>query len=286
MSNQSYEENTKQVEDGNPQTEFESQKSKLSKEFIDGGGLQQGWIGTLVAISIVVMLVIICIIAKSGKVDSFLPTSTIERSTIKRTAISVEDSHQTGFIFKDDLGWIDDYAKAEKGMIHFYNKTGVYPMLVLTNDINGLASPTTDNIAQYAKSLYEENIHDQGHLLVIYYESSPGDYSIHMYSGTDAEKCMDDQACRILTNYFSALYYSERGREKYVSDVFYKTANHIMQVTPSPLKIILCCLGVVMVIICVYHFARNKHRRRSLNAAQTKRMLDNTIGNGRGQEHG
>ena len=88
---------------------------------------------------------------------------------------------------------------------------------------------------------------------------------------------MYDEECEILKNFFSALYYSDRNREKYVSDVFSKTAKRIMQVTPSPLKIIIICFGAVFVLICIQQTVLNKRKHKSLNADQTKQILETTL---------
>ena len=259
-------------------SEFEAPASSLEKEtHFSLEENQRKWRAGLLAFFIIALAVLSCIVASSGDVDSLLPTSTVEKSTVKREPVHIDSIQKTDFIV-DELDWIKNHEQAEKGISSFYAKTGVYPMLILTNNINGNPKPTSDEVNAYLNTVYnEESIPDQGHIVVVFLEREHGDYAVYIRKGTDAEKCMDDEACEILKNYFSALYYSDRNREKYVSDVFSKTAKRIMQVTPSPLKIIIICFGAVFVLICIQQTVHNKRKHKSLNADQTKQILETTL---------
>ena len=139
-----------------------------------------------------VMLVVIMMISGIFLLFALMANSTagevVERIPLESGAV-IETAYYT-----DELDWITDRGEMEKGLRHFYDKTGVQPHVYITGDIG---SGSDDEIVEFANEKYEELFEDSAHLLLIFYENN--NYTrMYVLSGALSERVMDVEARNIL----------------------------------------------------------------------------------------
>lgn len=174
----------------------------------------------------------------------------IGKSTIRREKLNSSSVKETAY-YTDEAGWIYDASVLEKGMKHFYKKTGVQPHLYITERINGNGSPVSSELEEFGDALYDRLFQDEAHLLVIFQEYE-GIYHTWYVVGKEARLVMDDEACEILLDYLDAYYTASYDDEEYFSKCFADTADRIMSSTFSPWIIVLPTAGGIVLIFIIY----------------------------------
>jgi hypothetical protein len=148
-------------------------------------------------------------------------------------------------------------------MRYFYKKTGVQPYLWITENLGGSKDASWDEIEAAMEGLYKKEFTDEGHLIVLFYESRPGEYKTAYLAGSAAKAVIDEEASRILLDYLDKYYYDNMGEEEYFAAVFTKSAERIMTVTTDPKLVIAFIVGglAFLAIISIVVFKALKHRR-------------------------
>ena len=129
--------------------------------------------------------------------------------------------------FTDELGWIDKRTQLEAGMKTFYQKTGVQPYLYITDNIDGSQSPSEADVRDFAFSLYDRLFSDEAHLLLIFFEPSPSQYSTWYVTGTQAKAVLDAEAMDILLDYIDRYYHYDISDEEFFSRAFADAAKRM-----------------------------------------------------------
>lgn len=128
----------------------------------------------------------------------------------------------------DDANWGVANSKTEAGMKYFFNKTGVQPVIILSEGINGDRWPATGFIEQYMTDVYDAYIKDEGHALFMYLDHGSGDFDVYWLIGSEAKSVVDDDVCDKIMAYFDRYATSDMSDEEYISTTFKKSADWAM----------------------------------------------------------
>lgn len=244
--------------------------------FIRGGGFYGGprfygggCSGSIVLGLIVVFMAIwiITMIGQSG--------GDIAKSTVEREKLSGVEIVNTGY-YEDHLGWIAQGGVLEKGMKEFYQDTGVFPYLYLTDTVPGMTYPSGDALGDYAAALYDERFEDEGHFLLLFYERNE-EYAWGCCAGSATQTVMDDEAIDILGDYIGQYYYGDLDEDAMFSAVFADTGNRIMTVTRSYWPIFLAAVVVLLLVWLLFTWWKKHKEQKNKEAEQTERILNTPL---------
>lgn len=161
----------------------------------------------------------------------------------------------------DNLGWLTEDVgdkgidEVEDALDYFYKKTGVQPMVVLSDGLKDIPGVAGSNVESQMKSLYASKFKDDGHL-IFYMDSENGADSydnIYIYAGYAADSVIDGYAQNVIYDTFD-YYFFDTAVDEYelVAKTFTSSANKIMNNTGNILRMIAYgCLGITVVIVLV-----------------------------------
>ena len=213
-----------------------------------------------------------------GHASAGTNTANIQTSTIRRERLNSNSLVDVGW-YTDNLDWILDSDRLEKGLAYFYKRTGVSPYLYLTEDADGVLDPTAEQLDAFAMELYDALFRDEVHFLVVFQEHD-GVYNTRYVCGMEARTVMDDEACEILLDYLDAYYYSDCGEEEYFATSFTSAADRIMD-TKVPASVYVTGTAVVIGIgVLVWLVRRKLHAYKGEKAPDgtkdvTEELLEN-----------
>lgn len=186
----------------------------------------------------------------------------VERIPLENGAV-IETAYYT-----DELDWITDRGVMEKGLRHFYDKTGVQPHVYITGDIG---SGSDDEIVAFAKEKYEKLFEDSAHLLLIFYEKNDY-YRTYCVSGALAESVIDADARNILLNILDENYYSDLDDNEFFSDSFEEAADKIMR-KPGDNKSTVIVPGVIFIAALAVFLVMKKKEKDEREKKELEEML-------------
>jgi len=197
----------------------------------DGSGCG-GCLGTLIGLLLCVLL----IMAISGAMNScsggynpgFVKTSYTVSSVsgTVRQKLDAGDVVKTGWYTDEDGDWIHDASRLERGLSHFYEKTGVQPYVYILK--NGSVTDV-DALNKRSAELYDELFEDEGHFLLVFCDDGNGGYNCGYTIGTKARGVLDDEAMSVLKSALNNAYNNADTDEEVFSDAFYVTGEAIMK---------------------------------------------------------
>ncbi len=252
----------------------------------NGGGSPQrdnrnGQRRMLIPILIIVILIVMligCLAAiRSGNNNSY------EGDGITRTPLEAGQCIESSEWLDDELGWISSQSTVTKGMNDFYERTGVQPYLIITDNIEGEGANLTDSAAEsYLEDVYTSLFDDEGHLIFAFVEYLPGFYRTYLYTGTAASGVIDSSARDIILSVADRLYTDESlSDDAYFAEIFSESGQTLMQDytqqhrTRNTVLIILVVGAVLIVLLLV---ARQLAVARTKQAEKTKEILDTPLG--------
>ena len=149
----------------------------------------------------------------------------------RRAKLAANKCYDTGSYYTDELGWIHNSSKLERGMRTFYQKTGVQPHLYITDNIDGDRSGNYSLTKQedFGNALYDEYFEDEGHVMVVFCEYRDSEYVCFAVAGSDAKAVLDSNGREILLDCIDDLYYSDMEDEEFFSRAFENAARKLMQ---------------------------------------------------------
>lgn len=202
--------------------------------------------------------------------------STVEREPLPSNAVTETE------YYTDEPGWISNQNELLSGMKSFYQQTGVQPYLYIADTVNGSRSPSTQELQQYAQELYDRLFTDEGHFLLVFWDSGTGSYRCGYTVGAQAKTVMDDEAVGILSDYLDRYYTdTSMGDEEFFSTVFAKTAERIMSVTRSPwptvLIVVVVAAAVVLVVVLLYKWWKRAKEQKNREAEQAQKILNTPL---------
>ena len=191
-----------------------------------GTGCGGGCLGSILLLVIVLLIGSMAVSSRSVSGKTSSGVNQIQASTIRRERLNSGSLVNVGW-YTDNLDWIRDSEKLEKGLAYFYKRTGVSPYLYLTADVSGVRNPTSDQLDAFAGELYDRLFRDEAHFLVVFQEHD-GVYNTWYVCGLEARAVMDDEACEILLDYLDAYYFGDYEDEEYFAKAFTDAADRIM----------------------------------------------------------
>ena len=206
-----------------------------------------------------------------------LTVSTVNREPL--TGVCVESNDW----YEDSAGWISSKAKVTSGMKTFYQKTGVQPYLIITNEVNGKDSTLTDTEAEaYLAEKYDSLFNDEGHLIFLFMEYADSVYKEYLYVGNKASSVIDLEAQEIIYDYADYYYTSDLDDDTYFSIVFEKAADRIMTKTTTGEDIawkIAGIIGIIAGIIVIGVIVIKKKKYEVQKAEEDRRILETPVNN-------
>jgi hypothetical protein len=193
-------------------------------------------IGTLLSIilitfAVVVMLLVsgnmfLNIVNQYNYVYNSLKLEDVTRAPLSKSASTESES------IRDDAEWVTNRVFLRQGLDSFYYNTGVRPYLWVTKSLDLRVDPISDTtslmtVDELLEKEYNKLFTDQGHMIVLFYEPSLGEYNIATYVGDDAGKVMDSQTLKLLYNRFDMYYDRNLADDEYFKVVFEKTGEQI-----------------------------------------------------------
>lgn len=209
----------------------------------------------------------------------YLNVTSVTYSTIDREKLDSSMCTTTDF-YIDEAGWIYSESKLTKGMQHFYNETGVQPVLVITEEVNGSRNAQPADVEAYLNKHYDSMIKDEGHFMFLYYDRGNGVYDMYYLVGSAAKTVMDDEACEIVMDYVDRYATSDLSDEEFFSTVFQKSADRIMSKSKTfgdYMVIIGAIFAVVVVIVAVLVFRHKRKAQRIREMEEANRILEQEI---------
>ncbi|MDR1573525.1 MAG: hypothetical protein LBS24_04395, partial [Clostridiales Family XIII bacterium] len=166
--------------------------------------------------------------------------------------------------------WISDVSAVERAMKYFYDKTGVFPYLWIAESIDGERFVSDEDANAALNALYDAEIEDEGHIVILFLETSSSDYDIYYVAGAAARTVLDQEACDILMDYFIRYYTSDYDDNEYFANVFTDAADRIMTKT-APVSLILLFVGagliaLIAILMFIVAMVRKVNERKRLNA--------------------
>lgn len=241
----------------------------------NGGG---GKAGCGCAAAIIIVVIVIIIIAVIFSLNSYGDAGIkIAKSTIEREPLPKGSVNETDY-YTDELGWIESKSVLVSGLKHFYDKTGVQPYVYITDTVNGSHYPSFTELQSFAESLYDELFTDEAHILLVFFEYSPGDYMEYYVTGTQAKGVIDAEAGDILLDYLDTNYYNSALSEaEMFGGAFSDAADRIMEVTKSPWIPVLVVLGIIIIVVILFIWWKRVKKQKNLESEQTEKILNTPI---------
>lgn len=216
-------------------------------------------IGVMHTMMIVVFIALAMCVA--GAVVSVNKSRSIPYSTVQREPLDKSNVNVTKY-YEDNLDWITSEAKVNKAMEYFFDKTGVQPYLLITDNILGDTWPENEDIDEYLNSVYDIKFTDEQHMILLYLDN--GDSWLTRYlCGKTARNVMDEEACEIMLSFFDYYATSDMDDDEYFSTSFMKSADRIMSYGKTDNRLIYLLGGSVLLLVALIAlFLITKHKEK------------------------
>lgn len=243
-----------------------------------GGYRVAHWFQSLVSILMVIVLISVIV----GAFRSVGTSSGITASTVDREPLGKQYVTDTGEYIDDSIGWIRSRSKVEKGLRYFYDKTGVMPYLVVTEQVDGTYHPTGQQVWDYGDTVYDREFSDEGHLVfVLQCRDETTDYTMAGVTGTMAKTVIDEEALEILYDYMDHNFYSDKSEDEMFADTFRDAADRIMSREGEPMAKAVKILGggaiILAGLVVVYLILKAILKRQREKAEETQRLLETPV---------
>lgn len=185
----------------------------------------------IVAIVIAVFGVELFAKNKQEKINTNSSSYSVSNNVRHRAKLQADKCHEINSYYTDELGWIHESTKLERGMKTFYRKTGIQPHLYICDNIKGDRSGNYSLTKQedFGNELYDKKFEDEGHVMVVFCEYRDSEYVCFAVAGKDAMTILDDDGREILLDSIDDLYYSDMEDEEFFSKAFENAANKLMR---------------------------------------------------------
>lgn len=236
-----------------------------------------GTVGCLtIIIILVIMIALIFVMNIMFSNSSSGNSGNITASSTVRKALPKGSVNETDY-YIDNLKWIGNKTKLESGLKHFYEKTGVQPLLYLTDNINGNYFPDENEMDSFANDLYDKLFTDEAHLLFIFMEYE-GRYMDWYVVGSQAKTVIDNEAADILLDYIDRYYYDEDlSDEEFFSESFRDAGDRIMTVTKSPWITVIIIISIVILVIVLFSWWIKAKKQKNKEAKQMEDILNTPL---------
>jgi uncharacterized membrane protein len=232
------------------------------------GGCSSGFLAVLV---FVLFIIAVVFIINYSSVDA-VPASTYQREPLAKGI-----AQETAYL-KDEVGWIGNVSGVERAMRYFYDRTGVFPYLWITDSVDGKTVLADEEAEAALNALYDAEIADEGHIVILFLEPYPTEFELYYIVGNAARAVLDQEAADILMHYFERYYYSDYDDNTYFTKVFTDAADRIMAKTVPIGRILLFAAAglIALIVICLFivTMVKRTNERKRLNAEILNTPID------------
>lgn len=191
-------------------------------------------------------------------------------NTTERTKLDSSVTKETDYYY-DELGYINQESVLLKGLQYFYSKTGVQPVIYIT-----------DNREAQAASLYDEICSDEGHFLLVVIGSKDGstDWEYDYQWGAAASSIMDKEAEDIFFAYLDSYYYGSYTDEEVFANAFKSTADTIMSSTTNGfdvLRVMIIGVVIIIVLLILVNFWKARKAQKNKEQADLEKTLNTPL---------
>lgn len=197
-----------------------------------------------------------------------------------REPIPAGNVNQTAYYTDEDGDWIHNPARLEKGLEHFYEKTGIQPYVyILPNGSTTSQQACTD----LAEELYPQLFNDAGHLLLVFCDDGSGGYNAGWYAGGAALTFMDAEAVNTLANNLASAYTYADTDEEVFSDAFAETADDLMgggsdEAATRIVGIVFLFVGAIcLIIVIVMNVQASKKAKEEAQVKRVEQILNTPL---------
>lgn len=228
--------------------------------------------GTVFIVVAVIILVLFLFTALGG---SGCAASSVPASTVERTALAAGSVTESGYYTDEDGDWIHNSAVLERGLRHFYEKTGIQPYVYILP--NGSVSSSAQ-LQDIARETYDRLFTDQAHFVLVFCDNGNGGFNAAYWAGQLTGSVLDDEAIQIFIAYLNQDYNDmSLSEEEIFSNAFSDTADRIMTVTPSPVVPLAICGTVLIVVVIVFVVVRNRRLAQQREAERMEQILNTPL---------
>jgi hypothetical protein len=229
-----------------------------------------------------VVMAVLCFIFAIAMMFS-KPKSNVTVSTVNREPLLSSACVESPNWFEDNVDWIANKSILTSGLKKFYQKTGVQPYLIITDQVNGKGYDLTDSEAElYLENKYNALFNDEGHLIFLFMEYESGEYKEYIYAGNQASSVIDNEAQEMIYDMVDYYYTSDLEEDAYFATSFDKVADRIMRKTTTNKDITKKLIGVVGFIggiAIVGIIIINKKKYEAQKASEDRKILETPINN-------
>ncbi len=123
---------------------------------------------------------------------------------------------------------IDEKTQLEAALVHFYEKTGVQPYLLMLDSIDGDKKPDREAVETYLTNRYAELFgEDEGHYIFLYLAHRDTSYTLYYIPGLDAMTVVDDELSAMLMDCIAWYYRQTETYGEMFANAFAHTAELI-----------------------------------------------------------
>lgn len=199
-------------------------------------------------------------------------TSPVEKLDAKQCIVENWDD-----MIVDNLGWITEdqgstgIKHVKEGLQYFYQKTGIQPMVVITDKLGDADAFNTsgDEIEKEMDNLYDKNFKDNAHMIfLVLAKDGSDDYdTINILNRTAADLVLGEKQKDIIYNRFDHYWYNTSEDEcDLIRDTFITSADQIMAKPSNAMKttrnIAFFIDGILILAIVIMFVSHNKTKRQ------------------------
>lgn len=248
--------------------EEESSKSNSGN---DSNGRKQRKISPELIIFIIIWVMSVIFIIVNAK-------SIKEASSLNRTKLNLGYSYDSNCV-DDELGWLNA-GKVGRGLKEFWNMTGTQPYIWLAAYTG--EDLTEEEQEELGLKYFNETVCRQDAVMLVYFEEADPDAigNMALFTGAQSDIVMDDEAIDVFWKYLDLAWesYSEEETDDMFIYVFNSTGRAIMQnVNLAPFKVLCIILASIVMLMGLYVFIREAHRRKKEEAEELERVLNTDL---------
>lgn len=224
--------------------------------------------GTVISLVVLLMFVglFVGVLLAAGEDSDPITPSTFEREKLV-------GSGYRNMVY-DEIDWFQRPDRVAREIKHFYDKTGVQPVICLENrpDLIGDTEAQDEEMLR----IFDRLGLDQDDFLFVYFDNDGTDGDWRTRVGNSAGTVMDDEAIQIFGDYLNKHWYSDADEEDLFIRTFNDTADRIMVRTTTQNdvhRIIWVVVAVIAATGAIVIIMRLKRKHDKAEAEETERIL-------------